>query len=213
MRATKQWKYYEWVVLPSAKFTHREKGYMLVDVRWPDDKHTNWLQEFRHGTASPDRWPAHYLLKGKNQIRWWDNLVSVQNDKIVSNKAKAIFEQLAPGETDFLPVSIQASDGAVRSDYYLVIFRNVLKCMDMKKSVYSMDKDMPGHIMPPYQPNVVLDTLRIGDSKMFRISQAPCYMMVREDVKDAIEKAGLTGFGFYRIKAKHPDKPHKRSKE
>jgi hypothetical protein len=113
---------------------------------------------------------------------------------IVSAKARAVIQGLKVDNAEFLPVMMKDHKDRVVDDNYAIL--NLLgaeEAIDMQLSEYrtsSLAKDQIKRIK-----KLVLQPAKIRpEAKMFRCTTKRRLILIRDDVKQAFEKNGLTGY-------------------
>jgi hypothetical protein len=90
-------------------------------------------------------------------------------------------------------------------DYSIANYLQVIDCLDRVRSKYKVWTkenllfwEKRSYMLGTFQgvSEVVLNKDHIGDSKLFRLWGWNCMVVVREEIKTSIEKAGITGCLF-----------------
>ena len=95
---------------------------------------------------------------------------------------------------------IPASVPNARNDYFILVVKNKLECVDTKRSEFSLFEE--GNDIRPDRVGdfEAINELRLDKSKIdkdiFRIARYEVMLIVSEKVKMDLEKAELTGFTF-----------------
>ena len=123
------------------------------------------------------------------------------NWPILSPRFQEFFAKQYPCAFQFLPLRLQMPDGTGEVQGFAVgqALRRI-DCLNRERTRVRKDDWTP-------RPNGVfnvqgtpcLSKAAIGDAAVFRIFGTPIKLIVREDVKDAIEAAGFTGCRFREI--------------
>jgi hypothetical protein len=128
---------------------------------------------------------------------------------VYSTRLKSLLEDLGIEGIQYLPLRIKRQDGAKEVDgYYIANYLNVIDCLDRERSVYQVwTKD--NLLFWEKRPQrlgtfrdvtkAVIDSKKISDAPIFRLWGWEMMVVVREDVKRAIEEAGITGCMFREI--------------
>lgn len=119
------------------------------------------------------------------------------NYLMVSGRMRAVLEEHATGEIEFLPFILLDHKGKVAADDYSIA--NVLSQCD------ALDRERSdGHLKSGRRKEfqrlleMALDHDQIGaDLNIFRVSAMRKLVIVREDLRAALEQAELTGLNFY----------------
>lgn len=120
-------------------------------------------------------------------------VVNVGPMRLVSPKFVQLIQKMKISNVQFFDVKIEASDFEL-SDYKLMNIIGKYDCMDEDKSEVELDDD--GDIFN--LRNLVLDEKRIpGDLQLFLLGrESSAVILIHEKLKQAMEKAGLTGIAY-----------------
>jgi hypothetical protein len=118
------------------------------------------------------------------------------NFLVISGKAKQLIEQETAGKIEFLPVKIINHKGRVASeDYFVVNPLDVVDCIDKDASSVDLDtlnKDMiDGCAQLVLKENVIPQ-----ESKIFRTKFWSGRILIRRELAQKMQKAGLTCMNF-----------------
>ncbi len=116
---------------------------------------------------------------------------------IVSRKVRELLDGLGVRNAEYLPVALKDHQNqVVAPDYAILNLLGGEPAIDPSASVVRMnalDKDQISAI-----EKLVLDRKAISpDAKIFRCTAMRRLFMIRDDVKAAFEKAGLTGYRLF----------------
>jgi hypothetical protein len=113
---------------------------------------------------------------------------------VASPRARSVFEELGISNLEYLPVSILGPAGQLAAkEYWIVNVLGAEHAVDMKRSKYRRNPMSRDQI--DYVEQLVLDRAHIdADARLFRAVTMKRRLFVREDIAQAIERAGLTGF-------------------
>ncbi|MGC3998861.1 MAG: hypothetical protein QM767_15980 [Anaeromyxobacter sp.] len=119
---------------------------------------------------------------------------NILNALIVSPKAQEVLQGLELKNVEYLPVAIRDHrDEVIASDYAFVNVLGSQPAIDMERSVYrmgSLDKTQITRIK-----NLVLQPQAIApDAKLLRCTTYMTLFLIRDDVREAFERAQLTGY-------------------
>lgn len=182
-----------WVFRP---FMSRGAG--LIDA-YPKRSPAGW--KFDEGVSLAAKYPKNATVKFSANFRDARELRDFQpntlNAMIASPKARDLVAALDIGGIEVLPVALQDHTGkVVGADYAFLNPLGSQDAIDMERSVVRMDPLDEGQISRV--KNLVLATSRIDpEAKLFRCTTFLSVFLVRDDVKQAFEKAGLTGTRFF----------------
>jgi hypothetical protein len=150
-------------------------GYSNLDAGYDADPRT-WempLLELRDGV------PADYQA---NDMGW--RLCSIKLRQVLD-------EYLSPHDAFWLPV-IVAWEGA-EFDYSVLVPPDRSDLLDQNRSIFA---DEGRFLVKP-----VLDSRRVGSDAVFTIGGRTQTLVVRRDLKDAVEHAECTGISFEKVAA------------
>ena len=119
------------------------------------------------------------------------------NSLIIANKKVCdVLVALALPNIEFLPIWLyDQQDQVVSKEYAIVNVLGSVDCIDMEKSEIDMDSIIETQIYSI--DNLVLDYDKIPeDASIFRATTKLDEIFVRDDVKNAMESAGLEGCVF-----------------
>jgi hypothetical protein len=128
---------------------------------------------------------------------------------VYSSRLKSLIDGLGINEIQYIPLRIKHkhSDKEVYG-YFLANYLSVIDCLNREKSIYQIytKENLLYWEQRPYMlgtfhyvNNAILDVDKIGDARIFRLWGWEVMIIVREDVKQAIEEAGITGGGFLEL--------------
>lgn len=154
-------------------------------------------------------WDTNITAVYDEEIEYSDYPFATGLLPIYSTRLKSLMENLGLKSIQYLPLRIRRRDGAKEVDgYYIANYLNVIDCLDRERAVYQIwTKDnLLFWEKRPYMlgtfrdvTRAVLDSKKIGDVPIFRLWGWEMMVMVREDVKQTIEEAGITGCVFREI--------------
>jgi hypothetical protein len=163
-------------------------------------------------------------IKSGNKIDNWDNNTTAyyEDDSeytdypfpsglvpVYSLRLKNLMEAMNIPGIQYLPLRVMRQDRAKELfGYHIANYLNVIDCLDREKSVYEvLTKDnlfmweKRPHMLGSFGDvrKAVLNFEKIGDVPIFRLWGWKMMVIVREDLKIAIEKAGITGCEFSKL--------------
>ncbi|GMU02331.1 hypothetical protein KH5H1_64510 [Corallococcus caeni] len=145
--------------------------------------------------------PAHF----KDPIRLPLDLEGASRDyshaafgtPVINAKLAALFQELAPNDVELIPVKVDSRAGP----YFILNALRTIPCVDIEASeeaYYWTEEDgVPekvGTLRSIY--GMRIDPSKVGDVKVFRPSEWDISLIVSEDIKDAMARAGITGAKF-----------------
>ncbi len=148
---------------------------------------------------------AYYEWEGEHE----DLACTTFNLHVYSPRLKRLMESLMVEGIQYLPLRIKHlhSDQEVHG-YHIANYLHVIDCLDRERSRYEIWTEET-LLFPEKVPwkigkfrdvrKAVLERGRIGGVRVFRLWGWEMMVVVREDVKRAIEEAGLTGCQFWEL--------------
>lgn len=193
-------RYYEW--------TANSEGNCIVwhiqSFHWKDDFELSWrLMEGR--LFGETEWNI-------KAVAYWDeerpltDLPFNPNIPFHSARLKVLLEGLGLGsDIQYLPIRlIGEKSGREVGVYYVANFLRRVPCLDLEHSI-GVEFFGPDWIRPEQRGKLAgvfkaaLKKEAIGDARLFRVEEWEYIVVVREDVKQAIEAAGITGCWFWEL--------------
>jgi hypothetical protein len=124
----------------------------------------------------------------------------------VSPRLWALLERHAPGAAQFLPFRMRTVYGdKLATGYCLVNYLRWVDCIDRERSEIDLSSDVvdPKDPWAPYNElgdvvfkKVVLRRRKIGDTRLFRFRGNSEQPVMREDLRDTLLEARITGISF-----------------
>ncbi|MHA7627453.1 imm11 family protein [Corallococcus sp. M7] len=116
---------------------------------------------------------------------------------VVTEKLAALFRELAPNDVELIPVEVDSHVGP----YFILNSIRAIPCVDTESSsevAYWTEEDgFPEKVGTLFTiSGMRIDPSKVGDAKVFRPSEWEVSLIVSEDIKDAMEGAGITGAVF-----------------
>lgn len=116
---------------------------------------------------------------------------------VVNARLAAIFQELAPNDVELIPVEVNSHAGP----YFILNALHVVKCIDdeaTEEVQYWTEEDGVPRKVGTYRDisGMRIDPAKVGDAKVFRPWGWKVALIVSEDIKDAMERAGITGAKF-----------------
>ena len=182
------------------------KYYRLSELPEPEEPREGWTLDFP--TILPE-WP----LAEPQPVDWWNERIFVHYQhngphtdyphvlgewNVCSLRLRALLEHLAPGAIQFLPIRIRSIHGTGEVEGYAVAnFLQLLDCLDRERTKLGDDDWEPfNHLGDVDIEHPVLSRAPIGDARVFRVLGDSILVAIREDVKEAIQREGMTGCVF-----------------
>ncbi|WP_338269051.1 imm11 family protein [Corallococcus caeni] len=136
---------------------------------------------------------------------------SVGGAPVVHRRVANIFSELAPDDVQVIPVEVE---GQIEPYFILVATRNI-RCIDDERSgevqFWHPEDGQPDKV-GTYRAvsRMRIDPAKVGDAKVFRPWGWTVALIVSEDIKDAVERAGVTGMRFEEVTGPSPVSPEQR---
>ncbi len=112
---------------------------------------------------------------------------------LVSSKLKALLEQEAGAEIEFLPTAITNHKGrTVLGDFFIANVIGTQDCVDLERSEFDALEDEPDRFNALFRLHLREDRIPSG-LKLFRIQPMPGVLVLRDDLRTRLEEQGLTG--------------------
>lgn len=121
------------------------------------------------------------------------------NEHVASERLRQLWEKHAPGCAQYLPLTLMLSDGTpIQDRYWLVNWLHTVDFLDRTYSDYAASNEHTTYF------DVVVNGTAIPDHKpICRMKGSPSFVVIRDDIKRAIEHAGITGCQFYSVRMLH----------
>jgi hypothetical protein len=161
----------------------------------PDGSPKGW--KFHEGMPLTKEFPTKAVVqftpnfpKARKLVDFQPNILSLL---IISPRVQAVVRALAVKNAEFLPLTMKdQKKKVVATDYAIFNVLDTEDAIDLAKSEVVMDTIIDGDIARVRK--LVLNRKGIDpDAKIFRCEKRSRLILVREDVKAALEKANLTG--------------------
>ncbi|RKH11443.1 hypothetical protein D7X74_25480 [Corallococcus sp. CA047B] len=119
---------------------------------------------------------------------------------VVHARVASLFKELAPEGVELIPVEVDSHSGP----YFILNATRAIACVDVEASEevnYWKEEDgfpeKVGTFFSLY--GMRIDPSKVGDAKVFRPSEWDVALIVSEDIKEAMERAGITGAKFKEV--------------
>jgi len=124
-----------------------------------------------------------------------DLVVAKQRCIAHSNRLQRVLRAVGVDGIDYYPVRIvNPITGDVYRSHEAANILEVIYCLDREGSDLDIDDEDPTNVW--YINRLALAGDRLGDALMFRLGERPRTVIVRREVKEAVEGAGITGAMF-----------------
>jgi hypothetical protein len=119
---------------------------------------------------------------------------------VVHARVASVLAELAPEEVQTLPVEIEGQP----EPFCILVATRLIRCIDDKATeeilMWTKEDGRPekvGEYRDVY--GMRIDASQVGDAKVFRTWGWPIALIVREDIRDALERMGATGTKFQEV--------------
>lgn len=149
----------------------------------------------RMGSVFPEG-QRFQMAKEEKGLKIGDVIPNAIGYFMVSERMKALLEQHAGAEIEFLRFTLLDHRGRVASeDCYIANVIGTRDCVDLAKSDGDPNELIPGRFT--YVRRLVLAEDKVDPrARLFRTSTVPSVIIVRSDLKELFEKEGVTGATF-----------------
>lgn len=119
---------------------------------------------------------------------------------VVHSRVASVFAQLAPEDVQLFPVEI----GRQPEPFYILVATRLIRCIDDEAceevQLWNPEDGRPEKI-GQYRDiwGLRIDATKVGDFKVFRTWGWPIALIVREEIRDALERMGATGTEFEEV--------------
>lgn len=192
-------RYYRWAANSEGNCVVRD-----FQVRgWKDFKLLWRLEEGRY--LSEGEWNAEAVAYWGEDAPLTDLPFTIPDFVLHSPHLKALLERLGLGpDIQYLPVRIKGEKtGREVGVYYVANYLRRIPCLDLNHSIYTVFE--PDWIRPEQRRQIagvlkpVLRKDALGGARLFRVEEYQAIVVVREDVKRAMDEAGITGCWFQEL--------------
>jgi hypothetical protein len=150
---------------------------------------------YTDGQPQPDPGPLRIPLRRRGSPM--DYTAADSAMPVVSEKAARILRDLAPGDVQLFPITVQGR----KEPYYIANVTHACACVDEKRSV-----DVRRWTKDDFRPDLagrykvigklIIDPKRTAGHHLFRIKDWEVQLIASEELKDAFERAGVIGAHF-----------------
>jgi hypothetical protein len=132
-----------------------------------------------------------------DNIKLYDFVTNLNGLIIANSKAKAVLDSFEIDNLEYLSSWLYDHQKAVASkDYAIINVLGSVDVIDMKKSICVMDPITETQVQ--FIKKLVLDYDKIpNDAKIFRATTKLKLFLIRDDIKQAFEAAGLAGYKVF----------------
>ncbi|MFY2561714.1 imm11 family protein [Corallococcus terminator] len=141
------------------------------------------------------------------------SLAGVGVTPIVHERVASILTELAPDAVQAIPVDVAGES----EPYYILVATRLIRCIDDQLSAevqYWKPEDGRPDRLGDYRAvhDMRIDPTKVGDAKVFRTWGWSIALIVSEDIKDAMERAGVTGAKFQEVTGPSAISPEERAR-
>jgi len=178
---------------------------MAIRGRWllgaPTDLQGREVEDpwvFTDGAPVPD--PGRLTLSLDVPGKALDFSEAAFSAPVVHSRVAAVFSELAPEDVQLLPVEVEGQS----DPFYILVATKLIRCIDDKASrevrVWTPEDGRPEKV-GTYRDvrGMRIDPSQVGDAKVFRPWGWSVVLVVREELKDALERIGATGTEFTEV--------------
>jgi hypothetical protein len=128
--------------------------------------------------------------------RLTDDLVVAKQRCIAhSQRLREVLRRAGVQNIDYYPLRVvDPASGVVYRSHQAANILDTIHCLDLENSALEINDEDPTHIW--YIDYLVLMGERLGDVPLFRLGDRPWTVIVRRDVKEAVEAAAISGPSF-----------------
>ncbi|WP_163786113.1 imm11 family protein [Myxococcus vastator] len=128
------------------------------------------------------------------------SLAGVGVTPIVHKRVAHIFAELAPDDVQLFPVDVAGQ----AEPYFILVATRLIRCIDDSASTevrYWQPEDGRPEKVGEYRgvSGMRIDPAKVGGAKVFRTRGWSIALIVSEDIKEALERAGVTGCYFKEV--------------
>ncbi|XXF78674.1 hypothetical protein P2318_02645 [Myxococcaceae bacterium GXIMD 01537] len=178
---------------------------MLIEGRWllgtPTDAHGRKVDDpwmFYRGERLPDLGRLKLPMNVPGVAL--DFSLAAFAAPVISARVAAVFSELAPEETQTLPVEVEGHS----ESFFILVATQLIRCIDERESrhvrKWAPEDERPEKV-GKYRDvrGMRIDRSQVGDAKVFRPWGWAIALIVREDIKEALERMGATGPEFEEV--------------
>jgi len=154
-------------------------------------------------------WDVDTIVYYNNESGQTDYSFTDINLPIYSPRLCQLMGELKMEDIQYLPVRLKHKErGREIEGYHIANYLRLIDCLDREHSEYTIWTkenllfwERRSYMLGTFRDvrKAVLDITRAGDARLFRLWGWEMMVIVREDVKTAIEDAGITGGRFTKL--------------
>jgi hypothetical protein len=161
--------------------------------------------DFTEGNAISN-WSAATTAYYEGKVKLTDYPFTIPQIPVCSDRLKQLMVQLGVNGIQYLPLQVRHRESNNEVEGYSIAnYLHIVDCLDRQRSRYQVwtKENLLYWEKRPYMlgtfrdvTKMVLDSAKIGSRPLFRLWGWTLTVIVREDIKRAIEEAGITGCLF-----------------
>ena len=167
---------------------------------------------FRLGLPVPNA--GHLKIPISHPGRTLDFTLAGFSIPVIHARVASVFSELAPRDVQLLPVDIQGQPDPFR----ILVATRLIRCIDDQASTeveYWTPEDGRPEKVGQYRDvyGMRIDSTKVGDAKVFRTWGWTVALIVSEEIKEALERAGVTGVKFKEVTGPSAVSPEERERD
>lgn len=115
---------------------------------------------------------------------------------VVHVRVAEIFKELAPHDVQFIPVQVESHP----EQFLILVATKLIRCIDdgaSKVQRWGLEDGLPEKVGQYYAvDDMRIDPSKVGDARVFRTEGWDIALIVSLDIKEALERAKVTGVKF-----------------
>ena len=129
-----------------------------------------------------------------------DFSLAARSTPVVHAKVASVFADLAPDDVQLFPVEVAGQT----EQFCILVATKLIRCIDDKATeeilMWTPEDGRPEKV-GEYRDvwGMRIDASQVGDAKVFRTWGWPIALIVREEIRDALERMGATGTKFEEV--------------
>jgi len=136
-------------------------------------------------------------LEFTDRTGFYDILPSLDTVMVLNSKVKSLFEHLGVGYVEYLPITLWDQErGVLSNDYFIANALGSVDLIDMEKTEFVPDRLIEGQINFIHKL-VIKEDVDANRAKFFRATTKLDLFFIHDDVRKALESAGITGYKLY----------------
>ncbi|MBN8467326.1 hypothetical protein JYJ95_12440 [Corallococcus exiguus] len=129
-----------------------------------------------------------------------DFSLAARSTPVVHAKVASVFADLAPDDVQLFPVEVAGQP----EPFCILVATKLIRCIDDKATEEILrwtPEDRRPEKIGEYRDvwGMRIDASQVGDAKVFRTWGWPIALIVREEIRDALERMGATGTKFEEV--------------